>query len=753
MPIRAIFFLLGDVVIQQLPQLPDERYLFIGLLVLSWGLWKRYWTLVALIFGMLWTTVWAMERLSDSLPVALESQDVQIEGYVLDLPKVEQRRVRFDFQISHANVKLPAKIRLNWYETAQNIKAGQQWRFSVKLKRPHGMLNAGGFDYETWLFSQGIGATGYIREHPAPQLLATSSIYNIKTWRQAIADKLSQLLPKNPQLGLIKALSIGDGNEITDAQWQVFRKTGTIHLIVISGSHISLVAGFVFFLTRALWIKSGCLRIAPQTFAAAVAMVAAILYAGLAGFSLPTQRAMMMVAVIMLTLIFQRHVTFTATISRVLWLILLFDPFAVLSIGFWLSFTSVVMIVYCTAARLGRLRYFFPLLGIHGMMAIALAPILLFSFQQISLISPIANCIAVPVVEFLAVPLLLLALPLLFLQPWLASKILGLIAQLLQGLYWLLEKLALLPFAVFTHPQPPYWAMLLAMVGVFLLFAPKGIPARWLSLAFCLPLFFNNLDKPKAGEFTLTLLDVGQGLATVVQTQQHLLVFDTGAKLSSDFDMGNVVVLPFLYSAGATKLDRVIISHGDNDHLGGLQSLLAAMPIDSIYSSVPKKIAHFPASPCLSGQQWDWDNVNFKIVSPAKNQFNAENDNSCVLKIDSIHGSVLLTGDIESTAENWLVKQAGKELSSHILIAPHHGSKTSSTLPFLQQINPQWILIPAAYKNRYHFPHSDVIQRYQQQSIPWLMTGTAGAITVYFAAGNRTIRAYRNENARYWYSQ
>jgi len=749
MPRWVIGFLLGNVFIQQLPQLPADAWLIAGIPVAVCCVWKRTGFLLALLLGMGWAILYGNHQLAAQLSPALEGKVIVIEGRVVDLPKVQDKRTRFDFEITHANIKLPAKIRLNAYSVTQKIQAGQTWRFAVSLKRPHGMLNAGGFDYETWLFSAGIGATGTVRTRPAPQLIAPALPYSIQAWRQALSNRLTQLLPHSPRLGIIKALSIGEGNEVSQRQWRVFRRTGIIHLVVISGSHISLIAGFVFFIARAIWIKTGVLRFSPHTVAAVVALFAAVLYSALAGFSVPTERAMLMVSIVMLGIIYQRHISLTQTTALALGVILLVDPLAVLSIGFWLSFISVLLIVYCTAARLGGLSYFFPIVNLHLIMGLALAPLLLFYFQQISFISPLANFIAVPVVEFITVPLILASL-LLFPLPPLASFLLLIVDKIWLYLYFLLEKLAQLP--LYTLPQPSTGAMLLAMLGMLLVFAPKGIPARWLAVVLWLPLLFKPLEKPKTGDFTLSLLDVGQGLAAVVQTQQHWLVFDTGAKLSEDFEMGTAVVLPFLYSVGAEKIDRVIISHSDNDHSGGLSALQAALPITRIDSSEPELIQHPAVQRCTAGQTWLWDGVQFAILSPPAIPFSGQNNNSCVLKIASASGSVLLTGDIESEAEQHLVSNMPKQLLSQVIIAPHHGSKTSSSLAFLQQVNPQLMLIPAGYKNRYHFPHQSVLTRYQQQQIPWLITGETGSITVRFSSGAMEVSGYRKDHRKYWYS-
>ena len=752
MPALTLSFLAGIVLIQQFSELPSLNGLIAGGILALLTFWKRYPVAGVFILGLVWASLFAQYRLSQRLPNELDGKEFNISGYVLSLPEQNPHRAMFDFQISPKIENLPARVRLSWYDPPYIIKAGQFWQLTAKLKRPHGMFNPGGFDYETWLFTQNIGATGYIRKSEPRLLGEDNPFFNVNRWRQVISLQLNHLLPRSDSLGLIKALSIGNGNEVGDPQWQVFRKTGTIHLMVISGSHISLVAGMVFFLLRKLWSRTGILAVSPQTAAAIGSIFGALFYSALAGFSVPTERAMIMVAVVMLGVIFQRHFRWLDSLALALGLVLILDPLAVLSPGFWLSFVAVIIIVYCNANRLGKLSRFFPLFSIHFILTLGLAPLLLFFFQQMSLISPLANFIAVPVIELLAVPLILIALPLMFCLPVVATKLLWLISQLLHALYWFLNELANLPLAVWNHPQPNGWAVFLAMSGMLLLFAPRGIPARGLSVVFCLPLIFGQTEKIIAGEVNLTLLDVGQGLSAVVQTANHVLVFDTGAKSSSDFDMGKAVILPFLENLNVPRIDQLIISHGDNDHIGGAQSVIAGIKTDSIYTSVPDKFPDNTPVMCAAGQHWQWDKVNFTVLSPPQNKFASDNDNSCVLKVESASGSVLLTGDIEAQAEQDLVN-SGINLKSDVLIAAHHGSKTSSTLEFLEKTKPELILIPAGYKNRYHFPHPSVIKRYQSLKAEWLTTGTAGAIKVKISPSGLETFSYRKTHAKYWHEK
>jgi len=349
----------------------------------------------------------------------------------------------------------------------------------------------------------------------------------------------------------------------------------------------------------------------------------------------------------------------------------------------------------------------------------------------------------------LLVPLTLLAVLALLCSATLAMPLLMALDYLLRGFLWLLEKMSGLPNATINHSQPSYWALFFAVPGILLLLVPKGVPGRWLGLVMFLPLAFAEPKQRESGEFELTLLDVGQGLSTVIQTAHHQLVFDTGAKFSAESDMGQSVLVPFLRSQGIDSIDTLIVSHGDNDHIGGAASLLRSIPTGQVLTSEPQKLSGFLPKPCVAGQSWQWDEVNFSILSP-KQEFVSENDNSCVLMVTGKHGAVLLVGDIEAAAESWLVDNYGEDLQTKVLIAPHHGSKTSSTMKFLQTVKPKFVLIPAGYRNQFGHPHSSVLQRYQQADINWLNTASSGAIQVKLANAGTTVTSQRQSIGHYW---
>ncbi|MBT5221988.1 MAG: DNA internalization-related competence protein ComEC/Rec2 [Gammaproteobacteria bacterium] len=752
--LSVLSFFLGVFLSQQWSMLPSSLLITLAFILAIFAAYLKYWRIAFFLSGIVYASVTANHYLSTQLSSELQGQEFLIQGDIIGLPEYNTRRVRFDFQLKKAALPLPDKLRLSWYYPEQTISAGQSWQFYVKLKQPHGTLNPGGFDYEKWLFIRHIGATGYVRQAEAARLLATKSAWtSISVIRQKLADLLAQQDISPASLALIKALSIGDKSQISVRQWQVLSKSGTNHLMAISGLHIGLVAGMVYWLVFKCWLRLPSNYYSAPQVAACFAFIAALFYAALAGFSIPTQRALIMLGIVMLTIITRRHVKTLNIFALALLTVLLLDPMAALSAGFYLSFLAVFCIVYVLAARLGRKHHLLSSLKINAVVALSLLPALLFFFQRISFIAPVANMLAVPVVSFLVVPLSLLALALLQIAPDIANLLLQLVDQVLQVLWQVLEYLVNFPMASIVHPKPQVWQMLLAMLGVLLLLAPKGIPGRFLGMLLLLPVVLIKPDKPEQGEINLTLLDVGQGLSVLVETTEHALVFDTGARFSDKFDMGKNVVLPLLYYRHITSLDQLVISHADNDHIGGARALLSSIPVRQVFSSVPEQLADYNATQCYAGYMWQWDQVSFQFLSPPKQMFQNENDNSCVLRIQTLHKSVLLTGDIERAAENYLVNHAGRTLAADILIAPHHGSKTSSSSAFLALVNPAIILIPADSPNRFGFPHVAVITRYKAINATYYITGETGAISVGGGNANNAVELYRKQYGGYWNGQ
>ncbi len=746
----ALYFLFGIVLVQFFKTLPDSFEVLSLVMCSALLAGMRLWRLMFLVTGVVWAVGVAQMRLEQNLSAQLENQLWLIDAQIVGLPDWDSKRVRLDVKVLQSPVLLPEKLRLNWYFPDQDIKTGQVWRWTVKLKRPQGTLNPGGFDYERWLLQNQIGATGYIRNQPRPILLQENgSFLNIDRFRQTIIDKLDRMQLQH--VGLIKALTVGDKQGLNAEQWQLFRRTGTVHLLAISGLHIGLVAGFIFGLTQKIAIFTG--HRLPHRLAAGCAILAALIYSALAGFALPTQRALIMLTVVLLALSWQRHIRVTHGMGLALWVILLLHPLAVLDPGFWLSFLAVFLIAYIFFGRLQRLVGWRAWLRLHLVCAFGMAPVLLFLFGQVSLIAPLANGLAVPLITFFVVPLSLIAVLFSLAKESWAAGLLWPVDESLDILSQLLTWLAGWAGAVYQMPNPELLPVILALMGLFLFLAPYGTPVKRLFWILLLPVFFAPQNNVKVGQLRMTLMDVGQGLSAVLETAHHVMVFDTGAKYSEQFDLGQAVILPFLQNKGINGINTLVISHSDNDHAGGAKSVLNAIPVEQVLISKPVDLQLIDHDFCHTGQRWIWDEVEFLVLSPELGQFDGDNNNSCVIKVNSQQGSVLLTGDIEEPVESWLVQNYAGQLHSQVLIAPHHGSKTSSSESFLKAVNADIILIPAGYQNRFGFPHMTVLERYRKLGLHWMNTATSGAIQVNFTEAGVGLSPYRQQHGRYWHTQ
>ena len=587
--------MLGILLVQQLPELPSLWWgaLLAPLALLA--LWQRAaLPLLFFIAGLVWATLRADWVLQEILPVELEGQDLRVEGFIADIPRPGERGLRFEFDVVQARhddhvVTIPRRIQISTYGAAFTPVVGDKWALPVRLKRPHGFQNPGGFDYEAYLFQHRIRAVGYLREAPPPELLGSDpGDYRLGRFRQYLTTRIAALLPENAFAGMITAFANGDESAIGDAQWRVLARTGTTHLIAISGMNIGLVAGLMFFLVRWLWSLPGVTVLwlpAPKAGALA-ALMAGAFYAALAGFAIPTQRALVMLAVVMGGVLWGRRLLPSYILAVALLVVLAIDPLAVLAAGFWLSFAAVALILYVIhpgRARAGWRERWRAWTGMQWAIAVGLLPLMLMLFQQTSLSGPFANLIAIPVIESLTIPLTLSGVVALVTLPEaVASGLFQAAAWTLEKLWYVLEALAVLDHTQWTQHTPLAWTVVCALIGIVLLLAPRGFPARWVGALWLLPMLWLRPPAPAPGEVWFTLLDVGQGLAAVARTATHTLVYDSGARFSARFDAGRAVVVPFLRQAGAARVDTLIVSHGHNDHIGGVASLLEALPVERI---------------------------------------------------------------------------------------------------------------------------------------------------------------------------
>ncbi len=778
MLLRTIAFLTGIITLSFQSQLPPVGIILSLVLLTPLLLLKKQ--LIVLFFwyccGFIWATVIAHQFLNTKLPTQLEGQDIVVTGVISSIPKQNSRRTNFEFTLSSVSLNgkdydSPKKIILNWYGKTPKLIPDDKWQLVVRLKKPFSVQNPGGFDYEAWIFQNNIDAKGYIRKNNLNKLLQSSaSLFSFTRLRFKLKHEIS-LLTKSPNRAVILALLIGDKSEITAEQWQVFRKTGTSHLIAISGLHIGLIAGLVFFLSRWLWgyYSSGAEILPSPKFAALLAIISALLYSAMAGFSLPTQRALIMLCVIMVSILIDVRAQSWNTLAIALLLVLLFSPFAVMNPGFWLSFSAVGIILYFSKMTQNRINKLYSVLYnwsvIQLVIGIGLMPLVLLFFNETSLISPVANMFIVPLFSFIIVPMVFLAGCLLLILPFISSVLLSIVAFILTISWGFLEYLAELSFATFQINGLTIPAFIFLCMGIGVLLLPRPIPAKWLSVIFFLPLFFTKYDKPELGSVKLTLLDVGQGLSVVIQTHDHVLVYDTGPGYSKNFNAGKNIVIPFLKSNGINTLDMIVVSHGDNDHIGGMRSLVDTLLVKQILTSVPKKVNSLiklentilSAQYCDNEKQWNWDGVNFQFIHPQSGSMFTKNNASCVLLIstggEDYFNSVLLTGDIEAKAEQDIVEKSTVEIRANIIIAPHHGSKTSSSQAFINKINPDYVLYAVGYQNRYRFPHDVVSNRYKQLGAIELTTSGSGAITFNISPSEiKKPELYRVSQRRFWHN-
>lgn len=766
-------FLIGVVWIANCANLPSIKLAYlmiaIGIIFISLVLlqiiscsWILFFT--AFCLGFSWALINAHHRLNQQLPKNLEGQTLLVQGRILTIPEFYQHALHFDYLVKEIKngplLNYPLHVRINaYYQNVTRLTGLSQndiWQFAIRLRRPRSFLNPGGFDYQAELFQQNIQATGYIVDKfPVHLIQKTGAYHIIDNLRYHLSINIRNALKNSPLLGLINALTTGLRFEVTDKQWQVMRGTGTNHLFAISGLHLAFISGIIYFLIHFMWCRLpyAALWIPASQVAMIFSLVFAIFYSALAGFSIPTQRALLMLSVFCLSTLLRRHNTVFYSFNTALLLIIIIEPFTVLSPSFWLSFIAVAFILYAILGRIKPVKGWRLWCRVQFSLFLGLIPLSLLFFHQISLLSFIANGFAIPWIGFVILPLSLLGSLMTFINISLGNSILILAERLLAVIWQLLSYLSEITWTKYYCFLSSPWLFATSVIGFLLLLAAKGLPARWLGLLWILPLFFYKGQEPKNGDIWLYLLDVGQGLASVVRTQHHVIIYDTGPRLSSSFDMGKLVLLPFLQKIGVQQVDLLIVSHGDNDHSGGAKIILKQMKVNNVMSSIPKLFLPRKASLCKEKTSWQWDGVLFTILYPPPNQRYLGNNSSCVLKISNSRQSILLTGDIERTAENYLVTHTNKNnLASTILIVPHHGSKTSSTINFLNLVQPDYALFPTGYHNRFKFPHKLVLMRYQRLHSRTYNTAIDGAITMKLdlLANKILVETFRENYRHFW---
>jgi competence protein ComEC len=729
-------------------------------------------------------------RLADALPATWEGEDVDVCGVIDELPRAAIGGVRFAFAVERvetAGARIPSRVSVAWYAASRPggredveaeslpapvVHAGERWCLTVRLIRPHGSVNPAGFDLEGWLFANDLRATGYVRSdgrNNRVDAFAGRLRDRVERARERIRDRIVAALPDARYAGVLAALTVGDQRAIPETQWTVFNRTGVSHLVSISGLHVTafaLLAGSLAFalLRRVTRLTTLC---PARKIAVLAGLAASAGYVALAGAEVPALRTLAMLAIGAAGLWLGRPGT-----GRIVWLwalaaVLLLDPWAPLAPGFWLSFGAVAVLIYALGSRLADAPRSRAAKLAHSLrtaartqwaVTIGLVPFTLALFGQVSLVSPLANAVAIPLVTFVVVPLALVAAALPVDALWLAAH------AAVEALMALLEPLASLPAAAWVQHAPLPWTVVAGTFGVVLLLAPRATPGRALGLVWLLPLVVVAPPPPPPGAAVVTVLDVGQGLAVAVRTATHALVYDTGPRYSPGADAGGRIVAPFLRAAGMPRLSALVVSHADTDHSGGAASLLATVPVGWMSSSladghplVQRMSARGRAWRCEAGQQWEWDEVRFTVLHPAAEAYADDtrktNDLSCVLRVDTRHGSVLLTGDVEARSEHEMLARDASLLAADVLLMPHHGSRTSSTPPFIEAVSPRRAVITAGYRNRFGHPRADVVARYVARDVATDRTDQDGAVVVTLDRNGIDVARARESMRRYWHAR
>lgn len=777
-------FSIGVISVSFLPKLPS-LLLALSAILLSTTLWFvankitqrvfiRYAsiTLVGFFSGAGYGIYSGHNLIGQQLPENMSGDQFWITGIILGLPETDERRQLFEVGVITASsqpdgaalAQFPSeKILVSSYGPLR-VKSGETWELQVKLKPSRGFVNPGGFDYQASLLRRGIGATGYVREStgnrlikPQPQASLLVLRYQLQQWLIAHSHSTEK--------AILIALLVGDTSLISKDQWSEFTKTGTNHLIAISGLHLGFFAIVGFFLGELL---GRCIQLLWHKCPAAVpghlfAMAFTLFYSLVAGMNIPTLRTLIMLGVIHLVCLSRRSILISNVFFLALVCVLIYDPLAAFDMGFWLSFGAVGVLLFCFSGRLNPsssqphlvTRTLKEFVKSQWLMFIGLLVPLILLVNSLSLLAPIANVIAIPLITFFVVPCLIIAA--IFYQVFGQADTLFLLGaewgtELFR--HWLQYLVQLELDQLNPSMTLNKHAVALAMVGVGLLLLPKGLRKPALGIAaICLAL---AIPLESGTPLQLLVFDVGQGTAVLVRTQQHQLLYDTGPAFTDNFDAGSGILTPYLRSQGIGKLDALIVSHNDADHSGGMEAVLKNFDIERLMLGEPEKHPVSPNQPiaenCHGVGDWLWDDVKFHFLEWDALQDTKSNNRSCVLLIEYQAQKILLPGDIEKPVERQLLAQ--KVLTPvTILLAPHHGSHSSSTPGFIAETYPQYVIYSTGYHNQHGHPHQDVRERYQHVNARELNTAQSGALEFKWSLGHWTIAEYRDLQKRYWFSE
>lgn len=755
---KAVAFLAGTLLVCQLPSLAPVAMLAsllgAGLLLL---IWRQAHGCAAFLLGVLWTWHCGASALACGIDPHLNGGQWIVTGEIASVAELAADHTNFDFALLEAPPPIAnlRTLRLAWYQAPPAVHAGEHWRLRVRLRHAHGLRNPGDYDFEGKLFDAGIDATGYVVGCECNVLIDTA-VWRapILRAREGVARAIARALPASPYVGILQDLAVGVDAQVPRAQWQVFAATGTSHLMAISGFHVAGVALLAMWLVRSLWRFIGVRSVARADIESIVGLVCAIAYALLAGFSVPTQRTLVTLTVVLGARVMRRATSIWDLLGLALIAVLLLDPLATLGAGFWLSFGTVAGILYALEGRLGARSEWRDLLPAQAAATLCLLPLTLTIFGTISLLGPLVNLIAIPFFGLVLVPAILIGVALLALPPPLAEHWFQWIDHLVALCWPAFAGLAASPLALVHVAHRPFWTLALLTLAVLWMTAPWPWVVRALGVALALPALLWRADAVPAGAFEVTVLDVGQGLAVLVSTRNHALLFDTGPAARSGRAAAEFSVVPYLAWRGRRDLDAIVLSHSDRDHVGGLETVMAAAAVERLY--VGGDLRGSRARSCLAGDRWEWDQVSFHFLYPPPVGAGAkplsDNNGSCVLEVSASGAAALLTGDIEAAAEKALL-DLGLVHRMDVVVVPHHGSRSSSSAEFVAALAPRWAVVSAGYDNRWNFPRPEVIARWQAAGAATLSTARSGAVTFRLGLGGQPLEPeeYRDEARRFWH--
>jgi competence protein ComEC len=751
----AIAWLLGACALLMLRELPSARAvaLLVGACLLLAAATRCR---PALAFALGLTLAWwqCTGRLEARLDPALEGSVLRIEGHVASVPQASGGGLRFRFA-PVARSDVPPLVEVTWYEPQWRPLAAERLELEVKLRRPRGFANPGGADYEARALRSGIGATGYVRAATRRGRSGGDIMhFPVLVARDAIHRAISSTLGTRPATGIVAGLAVGLQDALTAEQWRALARSGTSHLMAISGLHVGMFAivagGLVSRLQR--WRQRRSAQGSARDAGVIVGSFAALAYAALAGGNVPAQRTVIMIAIVAAALIGRRRVAPADVLSAGAIAVLALEPLAPLAPGFWLSFGAVGAILLVACGQLTRPSNVMSYAQSQWAVTAGLVPVLVASFGSVSLVSVAVNFVAIPLYTLLVVPAVLIATALALVSPSAGSIGLHAVAWVIETTWPLIAMPASWEWATWPVAGLSSVAWVWLVCGAIAALSPLPPPGRLAGLLLACAACGWRPASPEHGAAHFAMLDVGQGLAAVIETRHHVLVYDAGPSFRSGGDAGAIAVEPYLRHRGRRGIDMLVASHDDLDHVGGAVTLASRIPVGRRVGSGHALETLGPAERCTRGEQWQWDGVRFEWLHPGADPPPGDNEASCVLLVSVGNSRILLTGDIEREAEAQILGQ-GNPGPIDVLVVAHHGSRTSSSQAFVAATHPRWALVSAGHRNRWGFPREDVVARWEESGAKVLNSAGSGAIEfeLHPARPLAAPRLARHERRRVWH--